>query len=198
MIQRLLALWRKPPIVSVTEFTDFLERNAWLVTQKSIVGYCTVKTRLPIHEMAKEKQFTEAYEVATWESYAAVLADLMEVALGYLRSADETQAGAWAARLGDFYESLVRSHPVPPHRADSGWDAEIAALKARPARQIREISRQSAKVLFLKLPIHSRLREPDEPAVVANVQFLMVGLAHEFDRIDFASLGPMILSQQAT
>jgi hypothetical protein len=39
------------------------------------------------------------------------------------------------------------------------------------------------------------LREPDKPAIVANVRFLMVGLRHQFDRrLDPAALVDALLS----
>jgi hypothetical protein len=203
MIQRLLARWRKPPLVSVTEFTDFLERNAWLVTQKSIIGYTTVKTRLPVHEMLREKQFSDAYAIAIWDSYVAVLADLMEIGLTYLRSADPKHGAIWAEALGDSYESLLEVHPLPAHRAGDSWASDVAALRQRlskaldaPARRIREVSGQSAAYLFAKLPFHERLRRSDAPAVIANVEFLMVGLAHEFDRIDYGAITAEILSSR--
>lgn len=205
MMQGLLARWRKPRVVSVTDFTSFLERNAWLVTQKSVIGYCTVKTKLPVHELLKEKAFADAYSISIWESYLAILADLCEVSLTYLRISDSTHAALWANKLSDFYESLVKTHPLPPHRVDTGWGAEIAEVRARlalaaqgPHRQIRDISTRCAKQLFLTLPIHARLREPDEPAVTANVQFLMVGLAHEFERIDYEALVAEMLSPAKT
>jgi hypothetical protein len=204
MMQKLLARWRKPPIVSVTGFTEFLERNAWLVTQKSVVGYCVVKTKLPVHEILKEKPFADAYSIAIWDSYPAVLADLMEVGLNYLRATDPAREPLWASRLGDFYESLVNAHPVPAHRIDGDWSADVSALRLRlhaaldtPSRQIREISLQSAERLFAKLPFHERLRGPDAPAVIANVQFLMVGLAHEFERVDYGAVAADILASRA-
>ena len=45
------------------------------------------------------------------------------------------------------------------------------------------------------LPIHETLRDPDKPAIVASVQFQMVGLAHQFEsRFRPAALAADLLS----
>jgi hypothetical protein len=200
MLSKLLARWRKPKIDSAEGYFAFLERNAWLVTQKSVVGYCTVKTNLPVHELLKEQEFARAYDISLWESYAATLADLVVVSQGYLRPQAEAEAERLSRRLVQGYESLLAAHPLPAHRGD-GWGPEIAELgrrlaAARAAPQpIREIALVSAGKVVRHLPIHQRLHEPDEPAIVANVQFLMVGLAHEFEKgIDLPEVARQILS----
>jgi hypothetical protein len=187
MLQGLLRRWRAPAVSSAADLSEFLDKNASLIAQKSVIGYCHVKTNLPLSELLKEKQFVEAFEVARWEAFAAVLADLVMVAEAHLRPAAAGRLVAVADRLVDLYREILARHPVPAHRAE-GWQAEIGAMRTRlTAAQetlplsIMKISETSARRVYDTLPIHERLREPDQPAVEANVRFLMVGLAHKFE-----------------
>lgn len=196
MFGRLLLGRRRPKIATMPDLAAFLERNAWLVAQKSVIGYCQVKALMPVHEMMKDKPFADAYEVAIWAAYPAVLADLVVVAESYLRGAG--QAGATA--LAAIYEAQLASHPAPRHLPD-GWGEAGASVRrrlrdlaARPPQSIREISATASDAIYASLPIHPRLREPDRPAIEAGVQFLMVGLAHEFERIDWAAIAAEITS----
>lgn len=188
MFSRLLARWHQAPIASVGDLADFLDRSAAQIAQKSVIGYCLVKTQLPVAELAKEKRFADAFDRSRWEAYAAVLADLVVVTEMYLRPAAGPRAGDLVDPLSRLYAAILARHPAPAHLSD-GWASlasaiagrlEGAALAERPS--IARVAETSAERLFETLPIHERLREPDKPAIVANVQFLMVGLARRFDR----------------
>ena len=205
MLSELLQKWRRPRIGTADALAKFLERNAWMVSQKNVIGYCTVKTNLPMSELLREKPFADAYDIAIWEAYAAVLADLVAVAETYLRSHAERRAPEVAAALGATYEALLVAHPLPPHRS-AGWGREVAAVRRRLGeslatvpKSIRHISATSADRIVATLPIHERLRAPDAPAVVAGVQFMMVGLAHEFEsRLDGAAIvADMLAAREA-
>lgn len=187
MLQGLLRRWRTPAITTAPGLREFLDKHASLIAQKSVIGYCHVKTNLPLSELLKEKQFRDAFEVAQWEAFAAVLADLVLVAEAYLRPAAAGRLPALAERLTTVFEEILAGHPTPAHRAE-GWQAEVGKLRSRLAaaqeglpQSIMLIAENSARRVFDVLPIHERLREADQPAVEANVRFLMVGLAHKFD-----------------
>ena len=204
----LIGWWRRrhsPAIASSADLRAFLDRCAAQVAQQSIVGYCHVKTSLPLHELVSEKPFEEAFEVARWEAFAAILADLMLVAEGYLRPAATGRLPEVAERLVALFQHILSGHPIPAHRPE-GWHAEIARLRERLAvaqlalpRPITQVAAVSAGRGFDTLPIHERLRAPDRPAVEANVQFLMVGLAHQFEkRFDAVALVADLLAPPAT
>lgn len=188
MFSRLLARWRQtPPIASVGDLADFLDRSAAQIAQKSVIGYCLVKTQLPLAELTRDQRFAEAFDRSRWEAYAAVLADLIVVTEMYLRPAAGSRAGDLVGPLSRLYAAILARHPAPVHRPE-GWEALAAAMPGRLAgaalaepSSIARVAETSADRLFETLPIHERLREPDKPAIVANVQFLMVGLARRFD-----------------
>jgi hypothetical protein len=195
MIGRLFQRRNKAKVDTVAALAEFLEQRAALISQKSVVGYCNVKTMLPLFELMKDKPFADAFEVSRWEAFGAALADLVVVADQYLRPASGTHAIGDA--LAALYSRVLSRHPVPAHRGD-GWTAEINILRRRLAdarlaapQPVGEIAKVSAQRIFETMPIHERLREPDGPAIKANVQFLMVGMAHEFEsRLD----GPAIVA----
>ena len=199
MFQRFLNKWLPPRIKSSSDFIAFLERSAWLVAQKTVIGYCTVKTNLPVHELAKDKPFADAYDVSIRHAYAASLADIIEIALGYLRSVAPGRESELADRLAEVHEFLLTAQTAP---TAEGWGSEIAATRARlrlavvsAPLPIRELSMTSAQRIIATLPIHERLRSPDAPAIAASVQFMMVGRAHEFERIEIGAVANDLLSQ---
>lgn len=205
MINQLLRRWRRPTITTGAELGVFLDQGASLIAQKTVMGYITVKTMLPLHELTCEKQFADAFEISRWEAYAAALSDVVMVAEGYLRPSAGANAPALATKLADLHADTLRRHPAPAHRAD-GWEGEVAALRQRvttaqlaPPRAMADIALTGAERIYATLPIHERLREPDKPAIVANVQFMMVGLAHRFNaEFDSAAIVAELLGETPT
>jgi hypothetical protein len=200
MLSRLAARWGRRRIAGVDELTAFLDRQSAQISHRSIVGYVHVKTRLPLHELMKERQFAEAFEVSRWEAYAAVLSDLLVFLHDVLRSAAAGRESSLTEPLRQLYREILERHPVPAHRS-AGWadaveehSVRLAQAALAPPRGIAKIAEHSAQRLYATLPIHERLRGPDKPAIVANVQFLMVGLAHEFRRFDAEALVGELLS----
>jgi hypothetical protein len=188
MFKGLLRSRRVKKVASAASLAAFLDRNASLVSQKTVIGYCLVKTSLPIHELIKEKAFAEAYDMAVWEAYAAALADLVMVAESHLRPVAGDHPEEVARGLVRLHADIVAGRPVPANRPH-GWAADTEALRVRlqehqaaAPKPIREIAETAGERIFDSLPIHERLRRPDKPAAVAGVQFLMVGLAHEFEQ----------------
>ncbi len=195
MFRQLLQRWRRPAIVTADALGTFLDQNASLIAQKTIIGYCTVKTMLPLAELMKEQRFADAMELSRWEAYAAALSDMFVVAEGRLREAAAGRPYDLVERLAALFETILNRHPAPAHKT-GGWAADAAAMRQRlttaqlaPPMAMADIVLTCAEKIYVTLPIHERLREPDKPAIVANVQFMMVGMAHRFDtEIDSAAI----------
>lgn len=204
MIGGLLRRWRTPQVNTVAGLAGFLNQNASLIAQKSVIGYCHVKTNMPLGELLRDKAFFDAFELARWEAFAVVLADLVLVAESYLRPLAGGRLSVVADRLTDIFREILASHPLPAQRPGD-WEAEVESLRARLAAaqetlplSIVEIADTSARRLYDALPIHERLREPDQPAVEASVRFMMVGLAHKFNgSLDVAAIAADLLGQSA-
>jgi hypothetical protein len=180
MLGRWFAGWRAAPIATADALRDFLFADAALVAQKCVVGYCHVKTRLPLTELMRDEQFRTAFEGARWEGFAAVLADLAVIIEGHLRPVAGERSGALADRLADLCADVLAGRPRPA-ATEAGWFAVIDGIRHRlhrvqlaPPQSVADVSWTSAGRLFETLPIHEQLRRPDKEAVVASVRFMLV------------------------
>jgi hypothetical protein len=189
MLQRLMARLRPAPIASREALSTFLQERASLIAQKCVIDYCRGKTGLASYALFTEKPFLEALDVCRWESFVAVLADLLIVTEGHLRpQVPAQQQTRLVEALHDVYVKVLGALPPPPHR-NQGWDDEVRAFAARlksasagPPRQTVEVADYSARRMFDTLPIHSNMRELDEEVVYGAVRFRMIAVSQELER----------------
>ena len=189
MWKRLLAYFRPPPISSAQALRTFVEQRAALVAQKCAIDYCRGKTGLASYALFTEKPFLDALDICRWETYAAVLGDLLIVTEGHLRpQVTAGQHPRLCAALIGLYSAALAALPAPAHRG-SGWgDAQdafarrfMAASLGRP-QQALDVADHSAKRLFDTLPIHISMRELDEEPVYGSVRFRMIAVSQEMQR----------------
>ena len=129
MIARLKNLLRPAPITTAAGFRELIAGESAVIAQKTAMGYCTAKTGSFSYALFQEKPFIDALTICRWESFAAVLSDMLVIAETYLRPhAGDARADAGRALVA-MYASILRSHPEPKHRPQ-GWAEEIAAFEA--------------------------------------------------------------------
>ena len=193
ILQRLSAYliehFRPPGITTAAELRTFLQERASLISQKCAIDYCRGKTNLAAYALFTEKRFLDALDVCRWETFAAVLGDLLIVVEGYLRPhVAPEQRERLCAALIDLHSAVFASLPPPAHRPH-GW-GDVAepfvsrlrvAAQGNPARAL-DVADHSAKRLFDTLPIHIRYRELDEEPVYGSVRFRMVAVSQEMQR----------------
>lgn len=187
--RRLQARLRPAPIETASALRTFLEERASLIAQKCAIDYCRGKTGLASYALFTEKPFLDALDVCRWESFAAVLGDLLIVVEGHLRPhvAAEQRHHLTAALIG-LHSAVFASLPPPAHRAQ-GWDDVTepfinrfrAASLGNPAQAL-DVADHSAKCLFDTLPIHISMRELDEEPVYGSVRFRMIAVSQEMQR----------------
>lgn len=198
---RLQARFRPAPIATADSFRTFIEQRAALIAQKCAVDYCRGKTGAFSHTLFKEEAFVKALAVCRWETFAAVLGDLLIVAEGYLRPQASDQPHNQLCRpFIALYASILESQPLPEHRAQ-GWADAVEAfarrLKAAAAgapRRALDVADHSARRLFDTLPIHSNLRTLDEEVVFGAVRFRMAAVSQEMERRFTADLVKALLA----
>lgn len=186
--RRLVAYFRPEPIATPDTLRTFLAERAALVAQKCAIDYCRGKTGLASYALFTEKPFLDALEVCRWETFAAVLEDLLLLAEAQLRVgvAAEQRERLSSAMVG-LHSAILSVHPAPAHRAH-GWDdaGEAFAARLRSANRapprLLELADHSAKRLFDTLPIHIRIRELDEEVVYGAVRFRMIAVSQEMRR----------------
>jgi hypothetical protein len=182
------AYWWPAPIATADAFRTFVEERAALLAQKCAIDYCRGKTGLASYALFTEKPFLEALDVCRWETFAAVLEDLILLAEGQLRShLPEEQQPQLSAALLTLHSAVLAAHPAPAHRP-GGWKDSLDRFAARlrsastaPPRML-DLADHSAKRLFDTLPIHISMRELDEEVVYGAVRFRMIAISQEMRR----------------
>lgn len=188
ILRRWFAERRPEPVATPEGLRAYLHAEAALVAQKCLVGYCHVKTRLPLTELMRDADFRTAYETSRWEGFAAVLEDLVAIVEAHLRTAVGDRGVALADSLADLYRDMLAEQPRPG-APEAGWQ-EVAdegrkrlhRLLLTPPKTVADIAWTSATRLYEALPIHQDLRRPDKDAVVASVRFMLVSRCGRLER----------------
>jgi hypothetical protein len=181
---QLKARLRPPRIDTAAALRLFIEQRASLIAQKCPIDYVRGKTGLASHALFTEKPFLAALDICRWETFAAVLGDLLILAGGHLRP-QEPEARLQEA-LVRTYQTILESQPAPRHRSE-GWGdlPETFAQRLRhvawPPRTL-DLADHSAKRLYDTLPIHISMRKLDEEVVYGAVRFRMVAVGQEMER----------------
>ncbi|HEY7741451.1 MAG TPA: hypothetical protein VIA19_00260 [Burkholderiales bacterium] len=202
--KRLKERLRPGPIDSVDALRTFLAERAALIAQKCAIDYCRGKTGLASYALFTEKPFLEALDRCRWDTFAAVLGDLIIVTEGKLRPhVSPGQHPRLCEAIAGLYPDILATLPPPAHRAE-GWAEARASflLRFRDAslgapRQALDVADHSAKRLFDTLPIHTRYRELDEEVVYGAVRFRMIAVSQELQgRLRAADLARRLAGDQ--
>jgi hypothetical protein len=202
--RRLKARLRPAPIDTTDALRIFLEERAALIAQKCAIDYCRGKTGLASYALFTEKPFLEALDRCRWDTFAAVLCDLLIVAEGKLRPhVPPARHSLLCEALAGLYPAILVTLPAPAHRA-GGWSEAIASFAPRfreaclgMPRQALDVADHSARCLFESLPIHPTYRELDEEVVYGAVRFRMIAVSQELqNRLRAADLAAQLLVDQ--
>jgi hypothetical protein len=195
MLSAFLARLRPRPVTTAAGLRGFLAERAALVTQKCIIGYCHARTLLPMNELMRDPPFAAAFGNARRTGYAAVLEDLYVIAESRLRGGAGVRPDVLAERLTALFVTELRNGdpaamPVEdPDVLGGQLGRRLAVAQLDPPRPIAEIAHVSAGRIYAAMPIHERLRAPDEAAIRASVRFMLVGMASAFDqRLDVPAI----------
>lgn len=188
LLTRLRESMRPQPIATRAALESYLEERAFFLAQKCAIDYCRGKTGLASYALFDEKPFLAALDVCRWESFEAVLEDLVILVEGLLRSHAGERHARLCAALAELHARVLAASPTPAHRPQ-GWDdaaasfaARLHAAAAQPPRGAVEVADHSARRLFDTLPIHASMRELDEEVVFGAVRFRMIAVNQELRR----------------
>ena len=142
LLRRLKARLAPAPIATREALRTFVEERAALIAQKCATDYCRGKTGLASYALFTEKPFLDAFDICRWETFAAVLGDLVLLAEGQLRpQLSPEERPQLCAALIALYSSILGALPAPAHRPQ-GWSdmvesfaARLKAASAAPTRQ---------------------------------------------------------------
>ncbi|MBP7063764.1 hypothetical protein [Ferrovibrio sp.] len=181
LLQRGMDFFFPPKVSDLPGLRQFVAGEAAYLAQKSVIGYCRVKTLLAFEKLMKETIFRELLEICRWEAYSLTLADTLIVAEGCLRPGDAGQRAAVAEGLRLLYADIL-NEAVPAHRPQ-GWADRIAefdqrfALSSQAAPQPPEqVIRATASTIHELAPIHTKLKRNDLEVIAGDLGFNMVAL----------------------
>ena len=121
----------KPKVRTLAALQQLLDGEAAFLAQRSVIDFVRNELGSLSAQAFEDQRFLDKLAVSRWEGYAAALADMILLVHARLMASGASRL-TMEARLGDLYAAILASHPRPAHRT-VGWDAEIAALRARLA-----------------------------------------------------------------
>lgn len=189
MLSFLKAFLPTPKVRSLAALQQLLDSEAAFLAQRSVIDFARNELGSLSAQAFGDPRFLAKLAVCRWEGFAATLADMIVLTHARLLEAGVTRAGVTRerldARLGDLYCTILMGYPPPDHRTQ-GWDAEIAALRARlaqrpagPANPQADATATGSKV-FDTLPFPPR--DPVENRMVLSNAFAF-GLISFNDRL---------------
>ncbi len=180
-LRRLQLFFFPLPVASAAEFRQFVAGEAAYLAQKTVIGYCRVKTLLAFEKLMKEAIFTELLHICRWETYSLTLSDTLVLAEGCLRPQDPAAQARLRASLEALYADIL-AEKLPVHRPQ-GWGdrleqfAKRLALAAEAAPAPPEhLVRDTATLVLELAPIHTSLKRNDLEVVLGDLGFHIVAL----------------------
>lgn len=182
-----------PKLRTAAALQQFLADEAAYLAQRSVIDFVRNELGSLSAQAFDDPRFQAKLAVSRWEGFAAVLADMIALTQALLKVAGTPRA-ALDARLGEMYEKILASHPAPDHRAQ-GWDAEIAALRARLAAAPGEATGPQAYAEITGAKVFETLpfapRDPVENRMVLCNAFAF-GLIAFNDRLRRLLVAPLV------
>ncbi|HJQ59840.1 MAG TPA: hypothetical protein VJ890_23230 [Vineibacter sp.] len=188
MLSKIFSARRRTSVETAATLAVFLSEKASLVTQKAVIGYCYVRTSLPLHELMRDQPFAEAFERGRWLAYTAVLEDMFVIAEGRLRPSAADDSPRLAAALARCFDGALADTAGAAVRDEARSAAtevlhrRLSDAQALTPRSIADITQVSGQRVYEAMPIHERHRRLDRESIIAGVRFVTVGLAGEFAR----------------
>lgn len=188
-----------PGVQDLAEFEAFVTGEAAYLAQKTVFGYCRVKTVSNYEKLMTEPAFRDGVELCRWEAYAGTLGDTLIMAEGLLRPADPVQREKLADRLGAFYGLWLNRH-VPPHRSDwadciAAFAARFAVTRAGAPLAPDAVVQGTAAVIHTTVPLHERLKRNDREVILGDLRLHAVALHGQMlKRFDRAALTAALLA----
>ncbi len=183
LLQSVIDYVRPPPIRGAGQLEAFLSGEASYLAQRATYEF-TRNTLAYLRQGAfYDPSFIDIFRVCRWESFAAVLADMVVVSEGHLRPAGAAGTPGLADRLGETYAAILASYPTPDHRP-AGWAEIEAGLRARltqarglAPQAVDRVARVGARRVFEVLPVYSHSRDADFEVVENAIRFGLVGFS---------------------
>jgi len=191
-----------PRVTTAAELKAFVTGEAAYLAQKTVFGYCRVKTLVNYDKLMTEPAFRDGVELCRWEAYAGTLGDTLVLLEGFLRPQNPDRRIRLADSISTLYPRWLAEH-VPPHR--DNWDDRIAAFatrfafsrEAEPARP-EQVVQDTAAVIHETVPLHDRLKRNDLEIILGDLRLHSLAMHSQMQkRFDRAALVAVLAANPA-
>ncbi len=195
-----LRRWRAAPILTTPDLKLFVYERSSLLSQRASHEFCRNALGFYGQVAFHDEKFQDAMRVCRWESFVAVLADMLLVIEGELRREGTVGDRTVVPGLVGLYRAIVNEQELPAYRTE-GWEKDIAMFEARllaavdaPPKPAHKIAIRSAKRMFETIPIQIGIKTEttdgkltgadaaDYQAVSGAVKFGMVAFLQDLRR----------------
>jgi hypothetical protein len=178
LLHRIKEFFFPPSVSTAAELRSFVTGEASYLAQKTVVGYCRVKTMLDYEKLLTEAPFREGQDICRWEAYASTLGDIVIMTEAWLRPDDADSRRRVADALAALYASIL-TETVPTHR--QSWTDSLEAFAARFAEARNsaplppeKIVTGSAALIHQTVPIADRLKRNDREVILGDLRLHML------------------------
>lgn len=180
LLRRTKEFFFPPPVATKAQLMAFASGEAAYLAQKTVIGYCRVKTLYDYDKLMTEPAFRNGAEICRWEGYAGTLGDTLILVEGLLRPAGESERQRLADSIGALYPLLL-DESKPPHRRDwADWHEAFARRFAlsrhAPPALPDHVIRDTAKLIHELCPIHPRLKGNDLEVIFGDLRLHSVAM----------------------
>ncbi len=156
------------------ELRAFIAGEAAYLAQKTVIGYCRVKTMLDYEKLLTEAPFRDGQEISRWEAYGSTLGDIIIMTENWLRPEEPDARRKVADSLAAYYPAIL-NESIPTHRQD--WADAIEAFHLRYAQTRaqaplapEQIVTGSAALIHELVPIADRLKRNDREVITGDLR----------------------------
>ena len=195
-----LRRWRAAPILTIPDLKLFVYERTSLLSQRASHEFCRNALGFYGQVAFHDDRFQESMRICRWESFVAVLADMLLVIEGELRREGTVGDRTIVPGLVGLFRAIMAEQELPAYRTE-GWEKDIDLFEARllaaieaPPKPAHKIAIRSAKRMFETIPIQIGVKTEtkdgaltgadaaDYQAVSGAVKFGMVAFLQDLRR----------------
>jgi len=177
VLKRLREYFFPSPIRDRAALQRFISSQASYLAQRTSLEFSRNTLGYYNQHLWHNEKFLDAVRVSRWESFAALVEDMIVFLEGKLRGAEQVQHESLRPRLVALAGDILATYPLPPHRPQ-GWgdvldrlDRRLAAAQAAPPASHMEIAKVSAQRFYDTMPVRSPNRPADVEVIAGAVRF---------------------------
>ncbi len=171
---------RRETIADSRQLAQFVGSRTAFVSQKCVTEFCRVRAGANWQQLFGEADFQAALMRSTWMSYTPVLAMIVELVEGMLRS-QAPDAAKLRDRLVQMADELRSELALPTQVERADWANQSGLVRDRLAmaalaapRPVRLLADPLARSVFDALPLHASLLTNDFDYIFNNLRMNLI------------------------